>query len=182
MTQYISMLRGINVGGHKKIKMAELRRLYESLGFTHVKTYIQSGNVIFSCTDSDRSELVNKIETHIQQTLGFSVPVILRTKSEFEHVIENNPFNEPAKEDSTKLAVIFLSATPSSSSVKLIDKLEDESGKWRISGKEIYLFYPFGYGKTKMTNNFFEKHLNLTATARNWRTVNKLYELMTTEI
>lgn len=100
MKKYISMLRGINVSGQKKIKMNELRTLYESLGFRPVKTYIQSGNVIFKSPASDTSELVSNIETKIKQTFGFSVSVIIRTASEFQHVINNNPFYGARKDRS----------------------------------------------------------------------------------
>ncbi len=172
------MLRGINVSGQKKIKMNELRTLYESLGFRLVKTYIQSGNVIFESPDSDTSELKSKIETNIKQTYGLSVTVIIRTAGEFQHVINNNPFCGTRQEDITKLHVTFLSETPSASSLKTIDKLKDKSNEWIIAGKEIYLFCPNGYGRTKLTNNFFAKNLNLSATTRNWNTVNKLYEIV----
>ena len=108
MIKYVSLLRGINVGGQNKIKMEELKRLYDSLGFTKIKTYIQSGNIIFESPISDTSDLVNKIETSIKQTYGFSVTVIIRTASEFQQVVNNNPFCGTRKEDITKLCVTFL--------------------------------------------------------------------------
>lgn len=174
MIKYISMLRGINVSGQKKIKMEELTKLYKSLSFTKIKTYIQSGNIIFESPVSDTSDLVNKIETNIKQTYGFSVTVIIRTASEFQQVVNNNPFCGIRQEDITKLHVTFLSETPPTFSLNTIDKLKSRSDEWFISGKEIYLFCPNGYGRTKFTNNFFEKNLNLSATTRNWKTVNKL--------
>ncbi len=172
------MLRGINVSGQKKIKMEELEQLYKSLGFTHVRTYIQSGNVIFESLSSDTSDLVNKIETSIKQTFGFFVTVIIRTKNEFQNVINNNPFYGTRQEDTAKLYVTFLSDTPYASSIQAINPLENKSDEWFISGKEIFLFCPNGYGRTKLTNNFFEKKLKLSATTRNWNTVNKLYEIV----
>ena len=178
MRKYISMLRGINVSGQNKIKMEELKVLYESLGLKSVKTYIQSGNVIFESPESDVSELVNKIETAIKQAFGFSVIVTIRTMNEFQHVVKNNPFYEKVKEDVKKLHVTFLSDTPSKSSLDLINKLENEPDEWFIAGKEIYLYCPNGYGRTKLTNNYFEKKLNVSATTRNWKTVNKLYDFI----
>ncbi len=178
MKNYISMLRGINVSGRNKIKMEELKRLYESLDFINVKTYIQSGNVIFKSPVSDISELVSQIETNIKQTYGFSVTVIIRTASEFQHVINNNPFCGTRQEDTTKLHVTFLSDTPTISSLNTIANLKDELDEWFIAGKEIFLFCPNGYGRTKLTNIFFEKKLNLSATTRNWNTVNKLYAIV----
>ncbi len=178
MIGYISLLRGINVSGQKKIRMEELKKLYESLDFTQVKTYIQSGNVIFESPDSDTSELVNRIETKIKQIFGFSVRVIIRTKNEFQHIINNNPFCGIRQEEITKLHVTFLSDTPAASTLNAIGEFENESDEWIIAGKDIYLFCPNGYGRTKLTNNFFEKKLNLSATTRNWNTVNKLHEIV----
>jgi len=178
MKKYISMLRGINVSGQKKIRMEELKTLYNSLNFKNIKTYIQSGNVIFESPDSDISELANKIENKIKQTFGFSVTVIIRTKNEFHNLIVSNPFYGERKEDIKKLHVTFLSATPSASSLREIDKFKDKSDQMVIVGKEIYLFCPNGYGRTKLTNSFFEKKLNVSATTRNWKTVNKLYDFV----
>ena len=178
MNTFISMLRGINVSGQKKIKMEELKALYESLNLKSVKTYIQSGNVIFECSHSNISELTNKIEKIIKQTFGFSVTVIIRTKNEFKHLIDNNPFYGERKEDITKLHVTFLADIPSHSSLSVMNELEDKSDQLAIAGKDIYLFCPNGYARTKLTNSYFEKILNVSATTRNWKTVNKLYDLV----
>ena len=177
MNTFISMLRGVNVSGQKKIKMEELKALYESLNLKNVKTYIQSGNVIFECSHSNITELTNKIEKIIKQTFGFSVTVIIRTKNEFKHLIGNNPFYGERKEDITKLHVTFLADIPSHSSLSIMNELEDKSDQVAIAGKNIYLFCPNGYARAKLTNNYFEKKLNVSATTRNWKTVNKLYDL-----
>lgn len=178
MRKYVSLLRGINVSGQKKIKMEELRALYESLNLKKIKTYVQSGNVIFECPDSNISELTSKIERKIKQTFYYSVTVIIRTKNEFKHLIDNNPFYGERKEDITKLHVTFLADTPSDSSLGVINELEDKSAQLAIAGKEIYLFCPNGYARTKLTNSYFEEILNVSATTRNWKTVNKLYDLV----
>ena len=179
MRKYISMLRGINVSGQKIVTMQELKTLYESLDLKNIKTYIQSGNVIFESPDTDVSELINKLETAIKQTFGFSVIVIIRTENEFQHIIEKNPFYGKRKEDIKKLHVTFLSDTPSKSSINsMIKKVEQGVDEWFITEKEIYLYCPNGYGRTKLTNNYFENKLNVSATTRNWKTVNKLYDFV----
>ena len=174
MTIYISMLRGINVGKQKKIKMKDLKDLYESLNFENVKTYIQSGNVVFKFEDVPASKLSAIIEKKINEVYGSNVLVFIRTKNEFLKIIDDNPFQ---KEDPNKLHVTFLSASPAEKPVKEIDLIKDESEKFSIRAKEIYLFLTNGYGRTKLSNGFFEKKLKVSATTRNWRTVNKLYDI-----
>jgi uncharacterized protein (DUF1697 family) len=174
MTTFISMLRGINVGGHKNIKMDVLSKLYESLGYTNVKTYIQSGNVIFDSSSTNIQELTEIIEGKLKGSFDFEVCVVIRTKNEFQNIIENNPF---LKEDLSKLYVAFLSGTPIDPSINEIDSIKGDSEKYFISGKEIYLYYPNGVREAKLSNNFFEKKLNVSATTRNWNTVNKLYAM-----
>ena len=174
MTTYISMLRGINVSGQKKIKMEELKEFYRSLGFKNIQTYIQSGNVIFESSDKNVSKIINKIERKIKKSFGFDVLVLIRTKNDLKKLIDNNPF---AKKDNSKLLVTLLSDTPLQSPIDEITKIKDDSEEFFIFGKEIYLFCPNGYGKSKLSNNFFERKLKLSATTRNWKTVNKLLEL-----
>jgi uncharacterized protein (DUF1697 family) len=152
----------------------ELKKLYESLDFKNVQTYIQSGNVIFECFDTNVSELINKIERKIKNSFGFDVLVLIRTITEMQKLIENTPF---VKKDTSKLHVTFLSDTPIHSPMDGISKIKDRSEEFFISGKEIYLFCPNGYGRSKLSNNFFEGKLKLSATTRNWKTVNKLLEI-----
>lgn len=174
MATYVSMLRGINVGGQKKIKMKDLKELYESLNFKDVKTYIQSGNVVFRYPDSPVLELTEKIENEIKKVFDFHVPVFIRTKDELQDAVKNNPFKEL---DVDKLHVTFLSDIPTEKPVKEIDKIKDKSEKFSIILKEIYLFLPHGYGRTKLSNEFFEKNLKVSATTRNWKTLNKLLDI-----
>ena len=178
MAKYISFLRGINVGGHKKIKMDQLKVCYKSLGFKNVITYIQSGNVIFEVDETDPSKLENLIENKIEQTFGFSVTALIRTKIEFKRILENNPFLRKRKEDIIKLNVTFLSETPSENSLEPIEKFRDKSEELLLAGKEIYLFFSNGLGRTKLSNTLMEKKLKVMTTTRNWKTVNKLYELV----
>ena len=153
--------------------MVELKKLYESLGFKNVQTYIQSGNVVCECSDANVSKLISKIEKKIKESFGFDVLVLIRTKDEFQKLIERTPFS---KKDNDKLHVTFLSNAPTVLSIEEINKVKDKSEEFLISGKEIYLFCPNGYGKSKLSNNFFERKLKLSATTRNWKTVNKLME------
>ena len=177
MKTYISMLRGINVGGHKKIRMQELKELYESLDYREVQTYIQSGNVLFQCADLDIAELNNRIESAIQAAYGYSVAVLIRTPDEFRRLVENNPLSGEKNIDITRLAVIFLSASPEKWPTEKLEESKAESEDFYTSGREIYLYCPEGYAKTRLSTNFFEKQLKVSATARSWKTVNKLLEL-----
>lgn len=178
METYISILRGINVSGQKKIKMADLKALYEELKFKDVITYIQSGNVIFkvdkkiSCT-----ELSGKIEKKIYENYQFDVPVIIRTIAEMKKVLSGNPFQKQKGIDFERLYVTFLADEPKKVELEKVEKLDFTPEKFNIIGKEVYLYCPNGYGRTKLNNNFFENKLKVVATTRNWNTVNKLVEM-----
>ncbi len=174
MNSYISMLRGINVSGQKKIKMEELKKLYKSLGFFDVQTYIQSGNVIFKSPEKDVSKLASRIRQGIKQISGFDVSVIIRTKDELEELIKNNPFTQ---KDASKLHVTFLSAVPTSVPVDEISKVKDKAEEFFIGDRAVYLFCPNGYGRSKLSNTLFEKKLKLSATTRNWETVKALFNM-----
>lgn len=174
MNTYVSMLRGINVGGQKKMNMEELRDSYESLRFKSVKTYIQSGNVVFQYPDTDATILEGKIEAKIKQHFKFDVSVLIRTKKEFQKVVENNPFHN---KDLTKTHVTFISDAPTRILVNEINKVKDRLEEFSIQGKQIYLFCPNGYGKSKMNNTFFERKSQVTATTRNWKTILSLNDI-----
>jgi uncharacterized protein (DUF1697 family) len=174
MNTYISMLRGINVTGHNKISMIELKKFYESLDFQNVVTYIQSGNVIFDSKLKDPSKLSSPIELNLKKTFDLDVSVILRNKNDIQQIIETNPFIK-RNEDPSKLHVTFLHAPPSD--LHKLSSFTIDSDEFIIVNKEIFLFCTNGYGRTKFTNNFFESKLNLTATTRNWNTVNALYKI-----
>ena len=174
MTTFISMLRGINVSGQKKVGMKELKELYEAMGFGQVRTYIQSGNVIFEYPDTDRSTLVSKIERGIEGRFGFKVPVVIRTKDELWRLIAETPF---AGKDESRVHVTFLSSEPETLNVDEISRAKDDAEEFSAKSKEIYLFCPNGYGLTKLSNTFFERKLGVSATTRNWKTVNTLFSL-----
>jgi len=176
--KYVSILRGINVGGHKKIIMTELKSLYISLGFQNTQTYIQSGNVIFESEAQKEVDLIYRIEKAIEQKYKFKVPVMIRTNPEISDIIKNCPFGkiDPEKEG-TKVLVTFLSAIPTKESANKIQRYVNAPEKMVIIGKEMYFYFPNGYGKTKLSNVLFERHLGVRATSRNWKTVIKLHEL-----
>lgn len=174
MKTFVSMLRGINVGGNKKISMAELKKVYEDLGLKDVQTFIQSGNVLFKFQGSDIDKLRDKIEKGISSKFGFDVKVLMRTTEELQNTIKKMPFK---KEDTERVYITFLSDKPAVVQEEEINKYKNESEKYIISGKEIYFFCPTGYGKTKLSNNFFEKKLKVSATTRNWNSVNKLFQI-----
>ena len=176
MTVFIALLRGINVGGQKRIAMTDLTQLFTSLGLNNVRTYLQSGNVLFESQDGDPGRLSAMISENISAKFGFSVNVILRTSDELRRIILANPF---AKEglDADKYHVTFLSDIPSEEFPKSTMKGKDVPDRYVIIGREVYLFCPDGYGRTKFSNTFFEKKLGVFSTTRNWKTVNALAEM-----
>jgi uncharacterized protein (DUF1697 family) len=180
METFISILRGINVSGQKKIQMTDLKALYEGLKLKEVTTYIQSGNVIFKSKGASDQKLTKRIEEAIYERFGFNVPVIIRTVDEMKHVISVNPFLKQSNIDIEKLHVTFLAEIPTQTNVGSIKNVDYSPDKFIIIDKEVYLYCPNGYGITKLSNNFFENKLKIKATTRNWKTVNKLFELAAT--
>lgn len=176
MKTFLSILRGINVSGQKKIPMVELKKLYEELHFENITTYIQSGNVIFNSKDA--KDLSKQIEQKIFEKYNFNVPVIIRTTDEMQKVIERNPFLKQKELDLSKLHVVYLADNPKQDTIDKLKKINYEPDKFYISGKEVYLYCPNGYGRTKLTNNFFENKLEITATTRNWNTTNELLKIL----
>jgi uncharacterized protein (DUF1697 family) len=173
---YVCLLRGINVTGHKVIKMESLRAAFEALGFADVKSYVQSGNVVFKAPAS--AKLAEKIQAKVLREFGFSVPVLVKTREEISAVIKGNPFVKDKNLDLSRLHVAFLSHGPEKSALKMLDKIAAGQDRYRCAGEVVYLHCPNGYGETKLSNNVFEKVLSVTATTRNWNTVNRLREMM----
>ena len=172
------MLRGINVGGGKKILMADLKKLYEQLGFKSVTTYIQSGNVIFKAGKNETEiAITKKIEAAITAQYNFDAPVIVRSTAEMEVVLQQNPFLKDNNVQAEKLHVTFLAAIPETTNQEKTLVYDYQPDEFIISGREVYLHIPYSYGETKLSNKFFESKLKTTATTRNWKTVCKLAEL-----
>ncbi|HVM86902.1 MAG TPA: DUF1697 domain-containing protein [Puia sp.] len=176
MNTYISILRGINVSGSKVIKMDLLKKIFKDAGFKNVQTYIQSGNVIFQSKKSAIEDLQKKIANEIFLQTKFEVPVLVLEPHELKETLDNNPFLTARREDIQFLHVTFLSGTPLMENIRKVkgDYLTDE---FIFKGKNIYLYCPNGYGRTKLNNNFFENKLKLTATTRNWKTIIELVNI-----
>jgi uncharacterized protein (DUF1697 family) len=176
MVIYIAMLRGINVGRGKVVKMEQLRTSFAALGFGEVRTYVQSGNVVFE-SERKPAELTRTIEAKIQHDFGFTVPVLIKTSTELTQIVRNNPLLRLKGIDVSKLHVTFLSNAPPKTAASVLEDLATTRERFRILNREIYLYCPDGYGNSKLTNTTIEKKFSLVATTRNWRTVNALLEL-----
>lgn len=175
METFICLLRSVNVSGVNLIKMAELKTFWESLGFTEVKTYIQSGNIVFK---SEHKGDIGFLEKSIEEKFTTkNVSVILKTPEELQQIIANNPFaNEPDFNPKINY-VSFLQATPEKQRVEQFNTLTFGEDLFIVAGDVLYLKYAGGAGNSKLTNKVIEKHLGVQSTARNWNTTNKLAEL-----
>jgi len=174
MTTYISLLRGINVSGHNLITMKALCKSYQNLGFSDVITYLQSGNVIFSDRDRETDALELDISHMIKKDFGFEVPVIVLSAGSLSQIINNNPLTSQIDKDLSFQHVTFLSTAFKDFDIRTIESKKQGGEEVYFVKNAIYLYCPNGYGKTKLTNNFFETKLKLTATTRNWKTTNEL--------
>ncbi|MFZ1321928.1 MAG: DUF1697 domain-containing protein [Ignavibacteria bacterium] len=177
MTNYVSILRGINVSGHRNIKMEALRKLYENLKFQKVKSYIQSGNVVFQYKKSDAKILTVRISNSIKETFGFDVPVIVLEINDLSRIIESNPFAKDKKIDPALLHITFLSDIPENNFLKKLDDIDLKNDKFYHKDNAVYLYCPDKYSNSKLTNGFIESKLKVTATTRNWKTVNELLKI-----
>jgi uncharacterized protein (DUF1697 family) len=177
MNTLVSLLRGINVGPTKTVKMEDLVALYESLGLKDVRTYLRSGNVLFDSPGTDLENVSVMLEEQITRSVGFPVKVLVRTGDHFQDIIRNNPFLQGISHDIKGLHVTFLSTDPPGTSVNEVHAIKDQVDRFIIAGKEVYLLCPKGYGRTRFSNTFFEKKLGVAATTRNWKTVTTLAEM-----
>lgn len=175
MDKKIAILRGINVGGKRKVLMADLKLLFAGLGFLDVETYIQSGNVIFN-SQEELAEISIKIEEAILEKYNFVVPVIVRLVSDLEKSIKNNPFYDGTTNQIKQLCLTFLKESPLKENCLILETLNTKNS-FEIINKDVFIHFEGSYHKSKLTNNFFEKKLNVSATTRNWKTVLKLLAL-----
>ena len=178
MTRFVSLFRGINVGGNKSVRMDALKELHESLGLQRVETYIQSGNVIFSSDDAIPSQLSRQIEEAFEHKFGFLSKVMVRSADEFNMTIENNPFKDQPMKETKWVVVMFLAREPISTALEDIQKTYSGPEELHLTGQEVYIYYPQGIGRSKLTNTFLEKKLKTMGTARNWNTVLRLQKMM----
>ncbi len=178
METYISILRGINVGGKRMIKMEALREMFTGgLKFENVRSYIQSGNVLFQSKKSDPQKLAVLIEKTILKSFGFEVPVLVLMMDEMKRVVSNNPFLQDETRHAAHFHVTFLSAAPLSENVEKIKPETFAPDAFRVMDEAVYLYCPNKYSNSKLTNGFLENKLKVTATTRNWKTVLELVEM-----
>jgi uncharacterized protein (DUF1697 family) len=173
---WVALLRGINVGGKNLLPMTDLAGLFEEAGCAGVRTYIQSGNVLFTASRARAEKLPGLIASGIADRFGYQVPVLLRTAADLGETIRQNPFLEAGASENW-LHVLFLADQPDAGRVAALDPLRSPPDAYAVRGREIYLRLPNGGAKTKLTNAYFDSRLATISTVRNWRTVLKLFEL-----
>jgi uncharacterized protein (DUF1697 family) len=173
MTAHVCLLRGVNVGAKRRLAMGDLVAVFESLGLRDVRTYIQSGNVVFS---GDRRISAERLAAAIEERFGLPVPVVLRTADQLVRVLESNPF---ANADPALLHVGFLERKPAASVVRALDPPAWAPEEFVVAGTEVYLRLPNGMGRAKLPPQL-ERRLGVGITFRNWRTVATLAEMAST--
>ncbi|MBA2579800.1 MAG: DUF1697 domain-containing protein [Thermoleophilaceae bacterium] len=176
MARLIALLRGINVGGHKKVEMARLRELMGTLGYRDVRTYVQSGNVVFTGPEVPPIEVAQRLEERIAATFGFDVSVMVRSREELADVIAANPLRDVATDPSRHL-VVFRDDEVDLTGAATVDPADFAPEAFHVRGREIYLWAPDGVRDSPVVKALSEKRLGGTATARNWRTLEKLLVL-----
>ncbi|MEH6765815.1 MAG: DUF1697 domain-containing protein [Aequorivita antarctica] len=172
MKTYIALLRGINVGGHKKLKMEDLKLMMEGLGFQNVTTYIQSGNVVFSA--KEEKDFSNKISKEIERKFGWEVPVLVKTADEVAKILKDCPFEESKQAEAY---FMLFASSPKEELMKAVREINYPNEEFVLTPDCVYIYFGNGYGNAKLNNNFFEKKLKVAATTRNYRTLAKLVEL-----
>jgi len=174
--RYVALLRGINMGGHKLLSMKDVVGLFEGAGCKDVKTYIQSGNVVFSADAEVARWVPHAVRDAIDDRFSFTVPVVLRSAEEMAQLAADNPFKR-AGHPEDKLHVLFLADHPDPARVAALDANRSVPDEFAVHGREVYLYLPHGVGRTKLTNDYFDRGLGTTCTGRNWKTVMKLVEM-----
>jgi uncharacterized protein (DUF1697 family) len=174
--RYAALLRGINVGGHSIIKMAELKKQFELIGLLEVKTYIQTGNVLFTSEEKDTKRLTRQIEQHLAKTIGYNGTVFILTPEDMKTALKHCPFNPQQNDDKQYCHIMFLSDKPKQKQVNALMALRGEEYSFAVWNKILYYAYPREYaGRRRFID--FEKVLGVNSTARSWKVVNKLIEL-----
>jgi len=174
--KYIAFLRGINVGGKNKIKMETLREVCALIGFENVKTYINSGNIIFETKKTDDQKLAAKIEKAIEKEFGLQIKTMVRSVAEIEDIIKNNPFDGQF-ENEKDLHVFFTDEKKKKKKREQLLSNNNENEKYAVRGREIFCLLKISVLDSLMGKDYIGKKLKISATARNWRTVNKVLEL-----
>lgn len=177
MSKYIALLRGINVGGHKKIKMADLRYILSQEGYMDVQTYIQSGNIIFSSTESEIATIAEKMERIIEKHYGFHVPTHIITHQYLISVLHQNPYKKDDRKERKLMNFAFMYTQPITENIAKLTCYSYPNEEIILANQMIYCYYGAGAAKAKFTGNFMEKKLNVTLSSRNYNTVLKLIEM-----
>lgn len=170
---HVALLRGINVSGHRIIKMVDLRSWLTAAGFEEVQTYIQSGNVLFRSSNTPASD-ANRLKAVLRDHTGWEIPVCVRSLAQLRHLESINPFPEEALVDPRKLHVTLLDRVPDTHAIQSIAAATCLPDRFETVGDTVFLHTPHGYSKTKLTNAFFEKAFSCGATTRNWKTIGAL--------
>ena len=164
--------------GHNKIRMDDLLTLFKESGFNDSETFIQSGNVIFSYNDKEQEkDLINRIESGIRLKFGYEIAAFIRTSEEIKEIVKRNPFLSEKKFDPSRSAVIFLHEKPGEAQTEKVKNVDYPPDKFSIIGREIFIYCPNGFGRTKLYTNFFENKMKVKGTARNWNTILKIMEM-----
>jgi uncharacterized protein (DUF1697 family) len=178
MNPYIVFLRGVNMAGHNSLKMNDLSGLFVSLGFNDVRTYIQSGNVIFSDqSGKSNTELAAIIEMAILKKFNFTIPAMIRNIDDLKNILRNNPFSNEENFNPGRMSAILLHKETTQNQVDMVRNVDYPPDKFKVLGREIFVYCPNGFGKTKLYTNFFEKKMGVTGTARNWNTINAILQM-----
>lgn len=175
MSTHLALLRGINVSGHKMIKMDLLKKALEALGFANVRTYINSGNV-FVDSDENSAKVGFMIKQEIFKAFGHDVPVFMVTENELKFALENNPFYTESGE-TKQLYICFLSEKPTPNCIQELKDQKFKDDVFEVKENIVFLKYADSAANTKLDNKIIEKKLRVTSTTRNWNTTNKLYEM-----
>lgn len=172
-TRHIALLRAVNVGGNNILPMVELRALFESLGCSNVRTYIQSGNVVFDASTRTAATIASRAAAAIEKQFGLKTPVVMRSAAELSVAASSNPFIRRGV-DTKQLHLAFLADTPSARAASQLDVRRSPGDSFELQGRDLYICFAAGAGKTKLTNAYFDSTLGTVSTMRNWRTVETL--------
>ena len=177
MKTYLALLRAINVGGSSKVAMADLKSLLADLGYAHPQSLLQTGNLVFQAKESNADKLETKLKAAFAQRLGLTTDVLIRTVSEWQQAIAANPFTKEAASDPSHLLIMPLKNSPSKQAVQELQTAIHGRETVAAVGRELYIIYPDGIGRSKLTNKLIETRLDTRGTGRNWNTALKLAEL-----
>ena len=175
--RYVALLRGINVGGRRKLPMRDLATMFEAAGCEDVRTYIQSGNVVFRASQELADGIPARIADAIESSHGFRISIVMRAAADFDRIVRENPFIASGADPAT-LHVGFLAVAPEPGQIANLDPDRSPPDAFEVRDREVYLYFPAGVARSKLDNAYFDRTLNTVCTIRNWRTVGKLHEML----